>query len=105
MVESAGTEDPLMPELACSPLPALPGLPGPVPASIMADASVLQAGAFREADGFSPRLWLGGEKELLADLLAAGHLLCYLPGATVHHQASVQRDPARRHWLGIRNTL
>jgi hypothetical protein len=32
-------------------------------------------------------------------------VLCYRPGATVHHQASVLRDPARRRWPGIRSTL
>ena len=49
---------------------------------------------------------LGGEEELLAaDLAARGWVLCYLPGATLHHQASALRDPTRRRWLGIRNTL
>ena len=44
---------------------------------------------FRAAGGFSPRLWLGGEEELLCtDLVTAGYWLCYLPAATVHHQAS-----------------
>ena len=72
----------------------------------MAGASVLRAGAFRAAGGFSARLWLGGEEELLCtDLLTAGYHLCYLPGATVHHQASVVRDATRRRQLGIRNTL
>ena len=72
----------------------------------MAGASVLRAGPFRAAGGFSPRLWLGGEEELLcADLVTGGHWLCYLPAATVHHQASTLRDPARRRQLGIRNTL
>ncbi len=74
--------------------------------SILAGASVLRCDAFREAGGFSPRLFLGGEEELLAaDLAAHGWVLCYLPGATLHHQASALRDPTRRRWLGIRNTL
>jgi GT2 family glycosyltransferase len=106
VVEPDGTDDPITPELAGSPLPGRPGLPGPVLLSIMAGASVLRAGPFREMGGFSPRLWLGGEEELLcADLVARGHTLCYLPAATVHHQASELRDPARRRLLGIRNTL
>ena len=60
----------------------------------------------RPSDIVRPRMWLGGEEELLAsDLITRGHLLCYLPAATVHHQASVHRDATRRRWLGIRNTL
>jgi GT2 family glycosyltransferase len=106
VVEPDGTEDPITPELAGSPLPGRPGLPGPALLSIMAGASVLRAAPFRAAGGFSPRLWLGGEEELLcADLVTKGHWLCYLPAATVHHQASTLRDPARRRQLGIRNTL
>jgi GT2 family glycosyltransferase len=106
VVEPDGTDDPITPELAQSPLPGRPGLPGPVLLSIMAGASVLRADAFRAVGGFSPRLFLGGEEELLcADLVSRGHWLCYLPGATIHHQASTLRDPARRRLLGIRNTL
>jgi GT2 family glycosyltransferase len=106
VVEPAGTEDPVVSELANSPLPGRPGLPGPVLMSFLAGASVLRTEAFRAAGGFSPRLWLGGEEELLAaDLVTAGHVLCYLPGAVVHHRPSAARDPRRRRWLGIRNTL
>jgi GT2 family glycosyltransferase len=106
VVEPDGTDDPITPELAHSPLPGRPGLPGPVLLSIMAGASVLRADAFRAVGGFSPRLWLGGEEELLCtDLVCRGFWLCYLPAATVHHQASTLRDPARRRLLGIRNTL
>jgi GT2 family glycosyltransferase len=74
--------------------------------SIMAGASVLRVDAFRAAGGFSPRLWLGGEEELLCtDLVTAGYWLCYLPAAIVHHQASLARDATQRRQLGIRNTL
>jgi GT2 family glycosyltransferase len=106
LVEPAGTEDPVVEELANSPLPGRPGLPGPVLMSFLAGASVLRTDAFRAAGGFSPRLWLGGEEELLAaDLITAGRTLCYLPDAVVRHQPSAARDPRRRRWLGIRNTL
>jgi N-acetylglucosaminyl-diphospho-decaprenol L-rhamnosyltransferase len=106
IVEPGGREDPIVAELAGSPLPGRPGLPGPVLMSFLAGASVVRVSAFRAAGGFSPRLWLGGEEELLAaDLITAGHVLCYLPSAVVHHQPSVARDPRRRRWLGIRNTL
>jgi GT2 family glycosyltransferase len=106
VVEPEGRDDPITAELAGSPVPGRPGLPGPALLSILAGASVLRCEAFRAAGGFSPRLWLGGEEELLsADLVTRGYTLCYLPAATVHHQASVRRDATRRRWLGIRNTL
>jgi GT2 family glycosyltransferase len=106
IVEPTGEDDPIVPELAHSPVAARPGLPGPALLSIMAGASVLRTDAFRAAGGFSPRLWLGGEEELLCtDLVTAGYWLCYLPEATVHHQASLARDAALRSRLGIRNTL
>lgn len=106
VVEPSGQDDPIVGELAGSPVAARPGLPGPALLSIMAGASVLRADAFRAAGGFSPRLWLGGEEELLCtDLVSAGWWLCYLPAATVHHQASPARDASRRRLLGIRNTL
>ena len=106
VVEPSGEDDPIVPELAHSPVVARPGLPGPALLSIMAGASVLRTDAFRAAGGFSSRLWLGGEEELLcADLVTAGYWLCYLSEATVHHQASLARDASRRRVLGIRNTL
>ena len=106
VVEPGGREDPIVPELASSPLPGRPGLPGPVLMSFLAGASVVRVSAFRACGGFSPRLWLGGEEELLAaDLITAGHMLCYLPDAVVHHQPSAARDPRRRRLLGVRNTL
>jgi GT2 family glycosyltransferase len=106
IVEPAGADDPIVAELADSPLRGRPGLPGPVLMSFLAGASVVRVSAFRAAGGFSPRLWLGGEEELLAaDLITAGHVLCYLPDAVVHHQPSKARDPRRRRWLGVRNTL
>lgn len=106
VVEPSGEDDPIVPELAQSPVRGRPGLPGPALLSIMAGASVLRVDAFRAAGGFSPRLWLGGEEELLCtDLVTAGYWLCYLPEATVHHQASLARDASVRRLLGIRNTL
>lgn len=106
IVEPAGTEDPIVAELRESPVRGRPGLPGPALGSFLAGASVVRRSAFRAAGGFHPRLWLGGEEELLAaDLAAAGWELCYLPQATVHHQASVERDTTKRQRDGVRNTL
>jgi GT2 family glycosyltransferase len=106
VVEPSGEDDPIVPELAHSPVAGRPGLPGPALLSIMAGASVLRTETFRAAGGFFPRLWLGGEEELLCtDLVTAGYWLCYLPQATVHHQASLARNASLRRLLGIRNTL
>ncbi len=106
LVEPDGVEDPIVPELRDSPVRGAPWLPGPALGSFLAGASVLRRDAFLEVGGFSERLWLGGEEELMAgDLAAAGWELCYLPDLTVHHQASKVRDPHRRRREGIRNTL
>jgi GT2 family glycosyltransferase len=106
LVEPAGTEDPIVPELRDSPVRGAGWLPGPALGSFLAGASVLRRDAFLAVGGFSERLWLGGEEELMAaDLAAAGWELCYLPALTVHHQASRARDPHRRRRDGIRNTL
>ena len=106
LVEPGGREDPIVPELRDSPVPGRPGLPGPALGSFLAGASVLRRSAFLQCGGFSSRLWLGGEEELLAvDLATAGWELCYLSTLTVHHQASTLRDPSRRRRDGLRNTL
>jgi GT2 family glycosyltransferase len=104
LVEPGGREDPIVAELSSSPLPGRGGMPGLM--SFLAGASAVRVAAYRACGGFSSRLWLGGEEELLAaDLITAGHVLCYLSSATVHHRPSAVRDPRRRRWLGIRNTL
>jgi GT2 family glycosyltransferase len=106
VVEPAGTEDPIVAELRDSPVRGADWLPGPALGSFLAGASVVRRSAFLESGGFSDRLWLGGEEELLAgDLAAAGWELCYLPELTVHHRASRARDAHRRRRDGIRNTL
>ncbi len=106
LVEPRHTEDPLTAELRTSPLPAPSWLPGPALLGILAGASMLRVRAFREVGGFSPRLWLGGEEELLAlDLAAAGWWMCWAEQVVVHHAASPARDTRLRRRLGIRNTL
>ncbi|WP_313896214.1 glycosyltransferase [Streptomyces sp. YIM 98790] len=110
VVEPAGTEDPIVAELRDSPVPGPPpgepALPGPPLGSFLAAATVLRTDAFRAAGGFSPRLWLGGEEELLAaDLMTRGWWLVFCPELTIHHAASPARDATRRRTDGIRNTL
>lgn len=106
LVEPGREEDPITPELRHSPVPAPGWMPGPALLSILAGASMLRVSAFRAAGGFSPRLWLGGEEELLSlDLAARGWWLCWAEDVVVHHAASTVRDTRERRRVGIRNTL
>ena len=106
VVEPDGREDPIVAELRASPIPGPRALPGPALGSVLAAATCLRTEAFRAVGGFNPRLWLGGEEELLsADLAARGWWLCYADDITIHHAASEQRDATERRRLGIRNTL
>ncbi|MEO3823931.1 glycosyltransferase [Actinomadura sp. B10D3] len=106
LVEPGGREDPIVPELRHSPVPGPPWLPGPALGSFLAGASMVRTEAFRAAGGFSARLWLGGEEELLsADLMALGWHLCFAEDVVVHHEPSPLRDPRLRRRHGIRNTL
>ena len=106
VVEPGGRDDPIVAELQDSPVPGPPWLPGPALGSFLAGASVVRRDAFVAAGGFSPRLWLGGEEELLAtDLISAGWEICYRDDVVVHHQASRLRDATLRRRHGVRNTL
>ncbi|MEU1271394.1 glycosyltransferase [Streptomyces sp. NPDC005799] len=106
VVEPGREDDPINAELRDSPVPGPGWLPGPALGSFLAAATVLRADAFRAAGGFHPRLWLGGEEELLAvDLATDGWWLTYAEHLTVHHQPSVVRDSTLRRRHGIRNTL
>jgi GT2 family glycosyltransferase len=99
-------EDPVCAELAASPLPKAPELPGHALLGFLAGASVVRRDAFLSAGGFNERLLIGGEEEWLAtDLAAAGHALCYVPDLVVHHYPSERRDPAARRRHLIRNAL
>jgi GT2 family glycosyltransferase len=106
LVEPSGDEDPVVAELRDSPLKGPAWLPGPAIGSFLAAATVLRVSAFREAGGFHPGIWLGGEEELLAtDLRRKGWQLCYVPELTIHHAASAVRDSTERRVTGLRNTL
>jgi GT2 family glycosyltransferase len=106
LVEPDLDEDPITTELRHSPVPAPAWMPGPALMSILAGASMIRVEAFREVGGFSPRLWLGGEEELLCmDLATQGWWMCWAEDVIVHHAASTARDPRERRRIGIRNTL
>ncbi|MFD2419665.1 glycosyltransferase family 2 protein [Amycolatopsis pigmentata] len=106
LVEPGLEEDPLTSELRHSPVRGPDWLPGPALLGVMAGLSVFRVSAFREVGGFSPRMWLGGEEELLAlDLAAAGWWMCWAEDVVIHHAPSASRDSRDRRKLGIRNTL
>lgn len=106
VVEPDGRDDPIVAELRDSPITGPPWMPGPALGSFLAGATCLRADAFRATGGFSERLWLGGEEELLAtDLATLGWWLAYEEGMVVHHAPSAARDPTRRRIDGLRNTL
>ncbi|OAH13462.1 glycosyltransferase family 2 protein [Streptomyces jeddahensis] len=106
VVEPGGREDPIVAELRDSPIRGPAWLPGPALGSFLAAATVLRRDAFLAAGGFSERLWLGGEEELLAtDLATEGWWLAYVPELTAHHAPSRARDSTLRRVHGLRNTL
>ncbi|GDY33376.1 glycosyl transferase [Gandjariella thermophila] len=106
LVEPDLAEDPIIPELRESPVPGPDWLPGPALLGVLAALSTFRVSAFREVGGFCPRLWLGGEEELLAlDLAARGWWMCWAEDVVIHHAPSSSRDSRRRRQLGIRNTL
>jgi N-acetylglucosaminyl-diphospho-decaprenol L-rhamnosyltransferase len=106
LVEPDGYLDPICVEMAQSPLERPAGVPGHPLLSFLAGVSVVRREAFVAAGGFSRRLWLGGEEELLAsDLARAGWSMSYVPEVVAHHQASKLRDAHLRRRHGIRNTL
>lgn len=106
LVEPDLAEDPLTTELRESPLPRPGWLPGPALLSVLAAVTTFRVSAFRAAGGFSPRLWLGGEEELLSiDMATAGWWACWVEDIRVHHAPSRNRDTRQRRRLGLRNTL
>ena len=106
LVEPGARDDPICDEMRRSPLPTPEGLPGYPLLSFLAGVSVVRRSAYEHAGGFSARLWLGGEEELLAsDLATAGWHMAYVPEVIAHHQPSKARDSHLRRRHGIRNTL
>jgi GT2 family glycosyltransferase len=98
--------DPVCAEMAASPLPRAPDLPGPSVLGFVACGAVVRRAAFLAARGFDRRLGVGGEEELLAvDLAARGWGLAYVDEVVAHHHPSPSRDPARRRRIQVRNAL
>jgi GT2 family glycosyltransferase len=102
-------EEPMMGEIANSPLPLEADLPGRPIVSFLGPAAVVRRSAYLAAGGTDPRLEMGGEEEHLAtDLAAAGWALAYLPEVVAYHRSMKGRAGAardRRRRQGVRNTL
>jgi GT2 family glycosyltransferase len=106
LVGTEAREDPTCAVMARSPLPPVPGLPGTPVLGFLAGASVARRSAFLGIGGFEPRLFLGGEEQLVAvDLVAAGWVLAYVADVEARHLPSPQRDRRRRSVLLLRNAL
>ena len=99
-------DDPMCLEMAESPLPGEPGQAGHPILSWVACAVVVRREAFLAVGGFSGRLWLGGEEELVGwDLASQGWLMSYVPEVVAHHDPPPHTGRPERRELGIRNTL
>jgi GT2 family glycosyltransferase len=98
--------DPVCEEMAHSPLPPAPDLPGPSVLGFIACGAVVRRPAFLEVDGFDARFGVGGEEELLAvDLAARGWGLAYVDEVVAYHHPSPSRDPSGRRRVQVRNAL
>jgi GT2 family glycosyltransferase len=98
--------DPTCTEMARSPLPAAPDLPGRAVLGFLCAATVVRRRMFLRVGGFESRFFLGGEEALLAiDVAAAGYALAYVDEIVVHHHPSTRRENRLRHRLLLRNAL
>lgn len=104
-VGEAGRVDATCELMAASPLPGLPGV-GPGLVGFMAGACVVRREAFRQAGGYWPPLFIGGEEGLLAlDLLRSGWRIVYAADLVTWHWPSALRDAPRRRSLLARNAV
>ncbi len=89
-------DDPLVAELAASPLGRDPALPGPSILGFQSCSAVVRKAAFEAVGGFSPILHFRAEEGLLAwDLAANGWDLCFCPGLVAYHQPSTTRSASQ----------
>jgi GT2 family glycosyltransferase len=86
-----------------SPLPRV-DLPGPSLVGYMAGASIFRTALFRAVGGYEPRLFIGGEEELVAlDVLSNGYAIVYADELVLRHEPSSVRDGALRRRMLARN--
>ena len=99
--------DPVCLEMAASPLPPQPDLPGPPVLGFVACGAVVRRSAYLSVGGFSPVVFFLGEETLLAqDLAAAGWGVAYVDDVVaLHHPGTVVGDRPGRARLQARNAL
>jgi GT2 family glycosyltransferase len=97
------TTDPTCTLMSESPLDS-GGLPGPALTGFLACACVFRTALFREVGGYDPKIFIGGEEELVAlDVLTSDHSIVYCDRLTVHHHPSKHRDSRLRRRMLARN--
>jgi GT2 family glycosyltransferase len=98
--------DPVCDQMAASPLPREPDLPGPSILGFVACGAVVRRDAFLAAGGFDDVVFFMGEEERLAlDLAALGWGLAYVEDVRARHVPSPARDPRARRVRAARNGL
>lgn len=106
LVGPAERLDPVCEEMAASPLPAEPDLPGPPVLGFVACGAVVRREAYLQVGGFSPVVFFLGEETVLAqDLAAAGWGLAYVDDVVAHHHPAPGPASPGRERLQARNAL
>ena len=106
LVGSEKRVDRISDDMAASPLPPAPELPGVPVLGFLACAAIVRREAFRQAGGFHELAGFGGEETLLAmDLAAAGWGLSYVEEVVAVHHPSPVRHPEARRAHELTNTL
>lgn len=104
LIGKEGQEDAISKEMSASPLPS-GDLPGHTLLSFLGGASAVRRHAFLDAGGYEPRLFLGGEEELLAtEMVLQGAQLRYLPDVQIRHFPDGAHAEEFRPY-GVRNAL
>jgi GT2 family glycosyltransferase len=98
--------DPVCAEMALSPLPPAPDLPGPRILGFVACGAVVRRAAFRAVGGFDGVIRFAGEEERLAiDLAVAGWGMAYVPDVVAHHHPGTAGRRLGRDRLAARNSI
>jgi hypothetical protein len=103
---AGGRLEPACAEMAASPVPGRPGLPGPAVRGFVACGAVVRRSAYLAAGGFEPGWGVGGEEQPLAAALAGrGWELAYVDSVVAQHRPSARRDTGERRAIEARNGL